>query len=440
MISKRSNIFAIGLLLFFVLWSLYTLIEVTIKAYGAPPGSTDFHSYWYSGHFVRQGTNPYAAYFARQQPQIPVSYLDGKVVTAQPVGQPGLATAPANTAPIVLLLSLFSFFSWPLAQSGWFIINLLLALAIPLMIVRLWLYNTCANRKILTAVMMFCLWLLPPAQSAIVVGQTTLFVFALMLVALAMADKNWALSGLALGIALSKYSLALPVFIFLLLRRRYAVVGVSLAVQALGLLGLAFLTNVSPGQVLHEYVLMMNHHISFEGIHLSYSIGRLMLDARLMPAFLTSALFTLLVWAPLGLWLRRYFASLPADVMAFAEMHIFTILSLWTLLVAYHRHYDAALWIIFIGLILRGLEFNHWQLSRRWRWTLALFVAILYFVRPYSIMSAILPDSLDRLFFVWESLWDVHITVNLLLSLILTVILLYRLSAVQSQKHARGLL
>ncbi|WP_298820492.1 hypothetical protein, partial [uncultured Chloroflexus sp.] len=69
MISKRSNIFAIGLLLFFVLWSLHTLIEVTIKAYGGPSGSTDFHSYWYSGHFVRQGTNPYAAYFARQQPQ-----------------------------------------------------------------------------------------------------------------------------------------------------------------------------------------------------------------------------------------------------------------------------------------------------------------------------------------------------------------------------------
>ncbi len=29
----------------------------------SPLGATDFHSYWYHGHFVRLGENPYRAFF-----------------------------------------------------------------------------------------------------------------------------------------------------------------------------------------------------------------------------------------------------------------------------------------------------------------------------------------------------------------------------------------
>jgi hypothetical protein len=59
-------------------------------------------------------------------------------------------------------------------------------------------------------------------------GQTTLFVFALMLGALLTMSKNWFASGIMLGFALSKYSVALPVFLFMLYEQKYRAIGTNL--------------------------------------------------------------------------------------------------------------------------------------------------------------------------------------------------------------------
>src|SRR5215208_1804242 len=64
---------------------------------GKPPGATDFHQFWYAGHFIFQGRDPYQAFFAEQQPDLPVHYLDGVTVNQYPVAQPTLEVAPSNT-------------------------------------------------------------------------------------------------------------------------------------------------------------------------------------------------------------------------------------------------------------------------------------------------------------------------------------------------------
>ncbi|NKQ36716.1 MAG: hypothetical protein HF973_14020 [Chloroflexi bacterium] len=97
-----------------IIFALFSVREVLL-----PRGSADFHSYWFSGHFLRQGTDPYQAFFDRRVPSVPVHYVDGLTTEQAPVAQPGLAITPANTAPITLLLSLFSWLSWPSAKLLW---------------------------------------------------------------------------------------------------------------------------------------------------------------------------------------------------------------------------------------------------------------------------------------------------------------------------------
>lgn len=113
-----------------------TLVYSVIKTL-EPGGAIDFHSYWYAGNFVRQGIDPYQAYLQNLVPALPVSYLDGASLQ-EPLAQPGLATVPANTAPVVLLLSSLAFFTWPTAKLLWMGTNLLLMLAIPWLVIR-WL-------------------------------------------------------------------------------------------------------------------------------------------------------------------------------------------------------------------------------------------------------------------------------------------------------------
>jgi hypothetical protein len=52
---------------------------------GKPLGSRDFHQFWYAGHFIIQGSDPYEAFFAKKPPKLPIEYLDGVTITQYPV-------------------------------------------------------------------------------------------------------------------------------------------------------------------------------------------------------------------------------------------------------------------------------------------------------------------------------------------------------------------
>ena len=44
-----------------------------------PSSASDFHAYWYAGHFLIEGRDPYQAYINNEQPSLPVRYWDGVV-------------------------------------------------------------------------------------------------------------------------------------------------------------------------------------------------------------------------------------------------------------------------------------------------------------------------------------------------------------------------
>ncbi len=374
----------------------------SVKQSLASLGSTDFHSYWHYGHFVRQGDDPYLAYFNHATPSVPVKYLNGVTVHKLPIAKAGLADTPANTAPLVLLLSAFSWLSWEPAKVIWMIFNLVLTAFIPWLVIRL-LSAKEASGYFQSGLIFFLFFILQGTRIANWVGQTTLLVFALMLGSLALARKNWILAGLMLGIALSKYSLAISVFLFLLFKRQYRLLTVSLLTQLGGVLLVSFLGNHSPLLTIEHYLKMIAHHTLLPGIHL----GSLFAPGSVW-ALTVTVIGSLAFLA--FLWLNRIrFNSTELalnDTLTFSEWHILSALILWSLLVVYHRAYDTLTVIIFITLMIYGLnQPASWIISPGQKIALGIFTAIFIAIMsvPSSVMGIVLSADMMTEWYQWVS-------------------------------------
>ena len=308
-------------------------------------GGHDLHAYWMAGHFVRRGENPYAAHFEQRRPQGPVHYLDGYVPHGQPVHQEGMSTVPSNTAPVVLLLHVLAYFSWDTARALWACLNLCSALAAPWLALSL-LRDRIDRSGMWLVALAFYGW--SAVRNALYLGQTALPVFVLMVAAVALSSAGrTVLAGLVLGVALSKYSLALPVLLVFALRRRWREIFLAGAVQFVGVIAVAILARQSPWGVVRTYLTMLSLHVGQRGIDLK---ALLPLNSRMaLPA---AMLLTLLVVRALRPAIGGFARSTPSagDTAPVAHTHLvpeehwmLCVSSIWVLLVAYHRVYDAVL-------------------------------------------------------------------------------------------------
>lgn len=371
--SRRQGV----VLAFMTLASLVVLAHSVMQVL-SPGGATDFHSYWYYGHFVRMGLDPYQVYF------------EGVQAVQAPTPQPGLANTPANTAPLVLALSVFSWLPWEQAKVLWLLVNLALTLWIPGMVIAL-----LPGREALTAfsraLLYFVFFALQGTRIANWVGQTTLLVFALMLGALLLRREHKVWAGVCLGFALSKYSLAMAVFLFLWLHREYLILALGVAVQALGVLIVSLLGGHSPLITLQHYVKMVERHAPLPGIHAaSLAPG----SSAFAAAVVLAAVLALILFY---IYYGRQWKASPAEPgvrLSFMDLHALAFLLLWSLLAVYHRAYDTVVVIVFLSLFLVGLWGTFgWRLREGERKVLAGFVVVFVVVMslPSSLMGFVLP-------------------------------------------------
>ena len=343
-------------------------------------GSYDLHSYWYFGHFLRQGENPYQAFVEQPLLTLPIHYLDGRTVTAEPVMQPNLAVHPANTAPMMLLLSGLSWFSWPVAKAIWLVCNVVFAAAIPWMILAL-LPPSLRLPRTGQWLVAGLFYLLKAPRLLTVVGQTSLFVLFLMLAAILVRKRSWLLSGVLLGVAVSKYSLALPAALWLLIDRRYLVLVTALAVQVAGLFLISSLGSYTPFETVAVYVKLMLVHVGAEGIHIAYMFAP---QYHMLANLLVAGGSLILLWQLCRWWWRTRPVE-DADALPFL-----TVVSLWTLLAAYHRSYDVVLVGFF--LVLGTAMVWHARLPVRQARALVAFMAVAMVV--LGTVRGIVPSGL----------------------------------------------
>lgn len=418
---KLFTAFAIILLISFVVLSLANSIARSLS------NSTDFHSYWHAGLFVIQGSDPYEASFRGQEPKLPIYHIDGKTVSSYPITQPNLGKTPANTASFILLSTLFSFFSWQTAKILWLIINTLIILVIPWMAIRLWPQSDAIGFNAQTLFIVLPFWSYVGTRDTIDYGQTSGVIFALMLLSLLTADKNWMLSGVALGMALSKYSLSLPVFLFLFFfKRNYKVVILSILIQIISLGLLAAITNESPLQIFNGYFRMIAHHADNGAVNITAAIQSPSLS---FVSIFTLATFTLAVATPVLFWISRYYPYLSIHDQRISDFHILNILMIWSLLIAYHQEHDTITIILFIILIIYGVNSNLWRFSNKMFLYISVIVTTIWMIRPRLKIFIFLPDQITQFLNPSSVIEFMHrVTTLLLIScLFLTLILLYRI-------------
>ena len=373
-----------------VLWVLGILYSLIVAAYllvetGKPLGSRDFHQFWYAGHFIIQNQDPYEAFFTGKKPDLPIHYLDGVTVTRYPVAQEDLEITPSNTPAMLLILTPLSYLSW--ATAKW---------------IFLVVYFDFSATRI-----------------AIENGQTTLFVFLLMMLSLIFSRQAWYLSGITLGLALSKYSLSIPIFLFFLYKKNYKVLLLAIAVQLAGVLGLAVMSEGMPLKILEENLLLFFRLFDQPGVHLSRWF-EFMFDNHFL-TLIPSLVMTFLVFLLMFLWVQKK-PPATAQQEEVVDFHVLNILFIWALLVAYHRLYDTLILIFFFILISKGLTYpGLWRLSISGQRALLAFMALTPFILilPARIVDLLVP-------FYYGRVSDAITTLLLVIMLGISMFLLWR--------------
>lgn len=366
----------------------------TLSKFANPAfGGLDLHSFWHSGHALRQREDPLRFALDHRAPDLPVHYIDGAVTTEPPVAQPGLSTIPSNTSPIYLPLAASAFLSWPLANWVGFLSNIGLMILIPALVIRLFPYrhSFSAADKLLIFLLFFSL---TGTRVTTWIGQTTFLVFALMLGSLLLRDRHPLWSGILLGFALSKYSLAIAVVLFLIWewrRRNSVILVVAAAVQVGGMLAMSWISQVPPWAILADYVDIFKKFIGTpQGLRLGTLFPDSSFFAIAVPLVLSVCVFGLLAW------LRRK-RTWQGDAWELASYETFSVLVLWSLLVAYHRIYDYSTAIIVapLGLLLLYSP-GTWQLSKGQRNVTSALIAFGFavLIMPGTIVEVILPPDL----------------------------------------------
>ncbi len=218
-----------------------------------------------------------------------------------------------------------------------------------------------------------------------------------MLATLLLMRNRRVLAGILLGIALSKYSLAMSIFLFLLLNREYLILIISLGVQMLGVIIISFWGTHTPLLTLNHYWQMIIHHSSLPGTHLASLFAANSQLAFIITFFMTVALLRYLWRIDYRSKSRnRPWCTVPNrhDGFTMTELHILSILLLWSLLVVYHRAYDTLIVIVFIAVLIYGLSSaNIWTITWEKRLGLKIFLAIFVTIMsiPATIMSIVLP-------------------------------------------------
>ena len=92
-----------------------------------------------------------------------------------------------------------------------------------------------------------------------------------------------------MGIALSKFSVGIPLLIFLLYKRKWATLAVAMGVQVAGFIAIAILRSGSPLDVFADFASIAASHSSFSGIHLTELFSPTILTSVIIGAIFSIA-------------------------------------------------------------------------------------------------------------------------------------------------------
>jgi hypothetical protein len=321
-------------------YALYALINISDS------GLIDFCFYWYSGLFIRQGVNPYQGFLQNLPLSFPISLIGGNITSQGLIlSHPGtLLGLPMNTVPFILLIAPFSFLSLKTATMIWTVLNIILAFLIPLLIIRyLQRINLLVPKYFYPLSVIIFFTLSTTSRGVIARGQNTLFIYFLMLLALLVAEnRKFLFAGILLGLALSKYTVALPMLAFFIIKKNWKVIFIAIAVQILGFVALAWLTRSSLPSTLLSYWSIISFHLTDSNRYLGINISDYLPSGILFPVlsfFVTTIPIGVLIYC-----VMKKSAKFKSE-NNLLDGGLISVLLLWILLAINNSGYDAILTI-----------------------------------------------------------------------------------------------
>lgn len=354
-----------------------------ILAKGLDYDPVDFYAYWYPAHFLWQGQDPYVAWQTKLVVEKPVWHADEGVVAGSALKVSDRTYTPANTAPILLLMAPLALVSLKSATVMWAIANAIF------LIVSVGLLMRLLGVPFLSAAGIFCLAVFVSCiatREIFEYGQTTLLVLMFMLLAVVLMPEHPLLAGICCGIALSKYSMGVTVWLLFLYKRRYFSALYAIGVQILGVIVLNLLTGSTFLNVISAYRDLLLLHVSLPGIHLQGGL----LNGMPVVAWVLVLLITLgLIFV---VWRKQKFVGLaPArQTLTDADLILWCIAIVWSLLAFYHRLYDNVLILVPIAIVVvkREALTEGWSNRKRDALYVALALILAVNVLPiYALMS-----------------------------------------------------
>jgi hypothetical protein len=418
-VRKHQRIIAQVICALLIAYGLYGVFSATRAGL---TDSGDVHLQWFPGKKILLGLNPYTVDNA-DDPRLP--------------SRPGMHHLPTNTAVMNFLFLPLSLLDWEPATWVFRILNLALAAITVLTALRL------VPQRIpwwgqLAAVM--ALFGTHAFREGLQFGQTSLLLMLLMLFAMQFAPRNQWIAGLAFGIALSKISLSVPIALWFWIFGYWRVLVVAVLVQVAGFSLLALVTQQGVIEVVRQYVDILITLVDEPG-SLDFTSTAQRANLPISFGFTFSIFVSIVAVFALGWrlgWRTLMGLRAATNTTAIERLLIFTFLCALTLIVVYHRTYDAVLLmmvpILVSNMIIaeRGrIEFTDLLFDWRFYPSWILFVLL---ILPNKTIDELWPNW-------WEQVYP--FTLNVTLVLIFAVLvwhcLTYRIPRPQLGKPASRL-
>jgi hypothetical protein len=212
------------LCIFIISVAIYLNILIFEKAIGNQSG--DFQ--WQPTREMLNHINPYD------------SYLSGKLFMAQ---------APNYPLTGYILLVPYASMEWTYAKIAWALTNYIVTFFIFYCLQKIW------KIKNITVIVFTCSVFLisNPYRNVINNGQHDLFVLALFLFSLVLANENKYLSGILLGLSWFKFTVTFPLSIIFIYKREWAQIIVGVLLQCLLFIAICIWLNQSPAYIISSY-------------------------------------------------------------------------------------------------------------------------------------------------------------------------------------------
>lgn len=313
----------------------------------------DFEQFYVSGQLAQQGLDPYRT-FVEQRQMLLDEYAHPAV--SDIVCLESLPERPNYNTPLLVLLMIpFTWLDFQTARMVWFGLQALMAIALPLVMLRLnWRQPGAVWSAI--AVLLFLAW--APVRTTFAHGQVALVTSLALMLSIVLVRRDrplWA--GLLLGLALSKYTLTGAVVLYFIVYRHYRALAMAVLAQLAGLILLAPIVGETLFGIIGSYVHLLINVIgqSFQIVSLDGWLNLLGLDARSSALIAFGIGFVLVLALVVPRYIREALGSsehLPPAVERFKANLLIMIMVLVGVFFVYHRSYDLPIVFLYVTLLM----------------------------------------------------------------------------------------